>query len=51
MILGCEEKHQGIQQLYGFKAMNVGLFKRLEYVFTYHNNTFCILQLALTTTY
>jgi len=40
MISGCGEKHQGIQQPYGFKAMNVGLSKRLKYVFTYHNNTF-----------
>ncbi len=51
MISQCGKKHQRIQQQYGFKDMNVELSKILEYVFTYHNNTFCVLQLAFTTTY
>jgi len=51
MISQCGKKHQRIQQQYGFKAMNVELSKIWEYVFTYHNNTFCVSQLAFITTY
>jgi hypothetical protein len=37
MIAWCGEKHRGIQQPWGFKAMNVGLPKRLPYVFIYEH--------------
>jgi hypothetical protein len=44
------KKHQGIQQPYGFKAMNVGLSKKIAYVFIYGHEKVVFLFLLRTIT-